>query len=47
MEDFGQEIMDKESLSININLNRGDSSEVIYTTDLSYDYIKINSEYRS
>ena len=47
MENFGQEIMDKESLSININLNRGDSSEIIYTTDLSHDYIKINSEYRS
>jgi glutamate N-acetyltransferase/amino-acid N-acetyltransferase len=47
MENFGQEVMDKETLSININLNRGDSSEIIYTTDLSHDYIKINSEYRS
>jgi glutamate N-acetyltransferase/amino-acid N-acetyltransferase len=46
-ENFGQKIMDQESLSININLNRGDSSEVIYTTDLSHEYIKINSEYRS
>jgi glutamate N-acetyltransferase/amino-acid N-acetyltransferase len=47
MENFGQEIMDKDSMSININLNRGDSSGIIYTTDLSHDYIKINSEYRS
>tara|TARA_B110000444_G_scaffold182702_1_gene171582 strand:- start:8846 stop:10063 length:1218 start_codon:yes stop_codon:yes gene_type:complete len=47
MENFGQEIMDKDSISININLNRGDSSGIIYTTDLSHDYIKINSEYRS
>ncbi len=47
MENLGQEIMDKDSISININLNRGDSSGIIYTTDLSHDYIKINSEYRS
>lgn len=47
MENFGQEIMDKDSISININLNRGDSSGIIYTTDLSHNYIKINSEYRS
>jgi glutamate N-acetyltransferase / amino-acid N-acetyltransferase len=34
-------------LSINIVLNRGYAVEEIYTTDLSYDYIKINAEYRS
>ena len=46
-EPLGQAIMNKDSLYINIILNRGDVAETIYTTDLSYDYIKINSEYRS
>jgi glutamate N-acetyltransferase/amino-acid N-acetyltransferase len=46
-EALGQKIMDKDSLSINISLNRGDFTETVYTTDLSHEYIEINSNYRS
>jgi len=46
-EPLGQAVMNQDSLYINIILNRGDISETVYTTDLSYDYIKINAEYRS
>jgi glutamate N-acetyltransferase / amino-acid N-acetyltransferase len=47
LESLGQEVMSKDFFSINIILNRGHAAEEIYTTDLSYDYIKINAEYRS
>jgi len=43
----GQAVMDRESITIRIDLGRGDSRECIWTTDLSHDYIKINAEYRS
>ena len=46
-EQAGQKEMDKEEISIKIVLNRGQVSETIWTTDFSYDYIKINAEYRS
>ena len=47
LESAGQAVMDKEKLSIRIHLNRGDSQETVWTTDLSHDYIKINAEYRT
>ena len=34
-------------LAIDIALNRGDAEAVIWTTDLSYDYVRINAEYRT
>jgi glutamate N-acetyltransferase/amino-acid N-acetyltransferase len=43
----GQAVMDKDSITIRINLGRGSSSETIWTTDLSHDYVTINAEYRS
>lgn len=43
----GQAVMDQETLSIRIMLNRGDAIETVWTTDLSYDYVKINAEYRT
>lgn len=46
-EQAGQAVMDLESISINIDLNRGDCFERVWTTDLSHDYITINAEYRS
>ena len=39
--------MASEDLLIEIALNRGDASVVIWTTDLSYDYVRINAEYRT
>lgn len=46
-EEQGQVVMDKEEITIRVSLNRGQSIETVWTTDLSYDYIKINAEYRT
>ena len=46
-EENGKEAMASEDLLIEIALNRGDAWVVIWTTDLSYDYVRINAEYRT
>jgi len=46
-EQAGQAVMHHEELTIRIDLARGDVSETVWTTDLSYDYIRINAEYRT
>ena len=46
-EEKGQEAMAPGDLAIDIALNRGDAEAVIWTTDLSYDYVRINAEYRT
>ncbi|VAW58114.1 Glutamate N-acetyltransferase @ N-acetylglutamate synthase [hydrothermal vent metagenome] len=46
-EDQGQQVMQQSEISIRIELNTGEHSCCIWTSDLSYDYVKINSEYRS
>ncbi|MCW8933349.1 MAG: bifunctional glutamate N-acetyltransferase/amino-acid acetyltransferase ArgJ [Gammaproteobacteria bacterium] len=46
-EEQGQKVMNQQEITIRIELNAGDSSACIWTSDLSYDYVKINSEYRS
>jgi len=43
----GQAVMDEEEITIKIDLGRGSAQAQIWTTDLSYDYVKINAEYRS
>ena len=46
-EEKGQAVMDREEITIQVELGRGDSSAQIWTTDLSHEYVRINSEYRS
>ncbi len=46
-EQQGQQIMNQPEITIRIELQCGDQSACIWTSDLSYDYVKINSEYRS
>lgn len=46
-EQQGQQVMSQEDILIRIDLGRGSVSETVWSTDLSYDYIKINAEYRS
>ncbi|VAW70327.1 Glutamate N-acetyltransferase @ N-acetylglutamate synthase [hydrothermal vent metagenome] len=46
-EEQGQRVMQESEISIRIELNTGVQSCCIWTSDLSYDYVKINSEYRS
>ena len=46
-EEAGTEAMRADEIKISISLNRGSVNESVYTTDFSYDYVKINAEYRS
>lgn len=46
-EDPGQLEMDKEEIKITVDLNQGDIDTAIWTSDLSYEYVKINATYRS
>jgi glutamate N-acetyltransferase/amino-acid N-acetyltransferase len=43
----GQEVMARAELTIRIELGRGACAETLWTTDLSYDYVRINAEYRT
>lgn len=43
----GQEVMDKSEITITIQLSRGEFTETVWTCDFSYDYVKINAEYRT
>lgn len=43
----GQAVMNGSEITIGIHLNRGTFAETIWTTDLSYDYVRINADYRS
>ncbi len=47
IETQGQAIMDKAEIDITVALNRGDKSATLWTCDFSYDYVKINAEYRT
>jgi glutamate N-acetyltransferase/amino-acid N-acetyltransferase len=46
-EEQGQRVMNQSEILIRIDLNTGDQQARIWTSDLSYDYVKINAEYRS
>ena len=46
-EEQGQRIMSQPEISITIELRRGNSEATVWTTDLSHEYITINSEYRT
>jgi glutamate N-acetyltransferase/amino-acid N-acetyltransferase len=43
----GQAVMDQDEIAIRIDLGRGGICVEVLTCDLSYDYVKINAEYRS
>lgn len=46
-EEAGQQVMGRSEIMIRINLGVGSATEEVWTTDLSYEYIKINADYRS
>lgn len=46
-EEQGQQVMSGADIGINIHLGRGEYAETIWTTDLSYEYVRINADYRS
>jgi glutamate N-acetyltransferase/amino-acid N-acetyltransferase len=46
-EEAGATEMQKTEITIRVDLGRGDAKDTVYTCDLSYDYVKINADYRS
>lgn len=46
-EDQGQAEMNKDEITIRIQLNAGDQEATVWTSDLSHEYVTINAEYRS
>lgn len=46
-EEDGQRVMDQEAYQIRVDLGMGDAAARVLTCDFSYDYVKINAEYRS
>lgn len=43
----GRAVMQRDEITIRVELGRGDVCARVWTCDFSYDYVKINGEYRS
>ena len=46
-EEAGQQVMNQAEIRITVKLGRGDAVQEVLTCDFSYDYVKINAEYRT
>lgn len=46
-ESEGQAVMQQQEIEVHVALGQGNSTETIYTSDLSHDYVSINADYRS
>ncbi len=46
-ESMGAKALAAKEIVINVDLNRGNASATVWTCDFSYDYVKINADYRS
>jgi len=46
-EEQGSAAMEPEEIVIAIDLDRGDKTATVWTSDLSHDYVRINAEYRT
>jgi len=47
LEEQGSAVMGESDIVVRVVLNRGDAAVTIWTCDFSYDYVKINADYRS
>jgi len=43
----GTEVLKKPEFSVTVDLHLGSGSATVYTSDLSYEYVKINADYRT
>ncbi len=43
----GAAVMKEAEITVRVVLNRGDAEATVWTCDFSYDYVKINADYRS
>ena len=46
-EDAGAAVMAKDEFTVCVQLGRGTAAQTVWTSDLSYDYVRINAEYRT
>ncbi|MGB5276466.1 MAG: bifunctional glutamate N-acetyltransferase/amino-acid acetyltransferase ArgJ [Gammaproteobacteria bacterium] len=46
-EAMGKQVMDQDEITLRVILDRGTEQATVWTTDLSYEYVKINAEYRT
>ena len=46
-EEAGAAAMAKDEFTVRVLLGRGEAADTVWTTDLSYDYVRINAEYRT
>ncbi len=46
-EQAGKEVMSRPEITVSIDLGQGDCTDIVYTCDLSHDYVSINADYRS
>ena len=46
-EEDGARVMKQSEITVRVDLHRGTASTTVWTCDLSYDYVKINADYRS
>ena len=46
-EEFAKEVLSEKEIKIQVELNSGDSSATAWGCDLTYDYVKINGDYRT
>jgi glutamate N-acetyltransferase/amino-acid N-acetyltransferase len=46
-EEDGARVMQQSEITVRVALHRGAASTTVWTCDLSYDYVKINADYRS
>ena len=46
-EEDGQRVMKQSEITVRVDLHRGAAAATVWTCDLSYDYVKINADYRS
>jgi len=40
-------VMQQSEITVRVVLGRGAAADTVWTCDLSYDYVKINADYRS
>ena len=46
-EEDGARVMKQSEITVHIDLGRGTAEDTVWTCDFSYDYVKINADYRS
>lgn len=47
VEEQGAAVMQEAEITVRVVLNRGQASATVWTCDFSYDYVRINADYRS